>query len=632
VVVLWDCVLVRGLTALLARAARVAVLFAVVSSTAFAGGRAAPAPVVGATERAEIAGAFGRFFTGALSPTAAGRFVQAGDAPIADALNQAFEGVFMGFTHSQVRVTSVARSTAMVARVRFEVDVAFRGGFDRQLFTGAAVERAGRWKVGWATACFVAETFSVRCPSAPAGAAVLPIPTAPLAAQYTRPSAAGLIRPQELAVAPNGDLLIVDPQRDQVFRRTADGDLRLVAGTGAAGFAGDGGPAVAAEFNDPEGIVAAPDGTIYVADAGNDRVRAIAPDGTINTVVAHLPQPTGLALAADGTLYVADGKAVVTISPSGTVRTFVTGKGRYHQITVGSKDYGAFFPMWLALDGSGDVDVFSFSPKLIFEFNPEGVPLRAWPAYATGLATAPDGSVIVASHGVALARIEGAKLSTVLDFSKTAIAGYPAPNSGNGGFQPDGVAITPDGTIYTDTDVGNGFSEQTALAQITSAGQASVLPVTTPLTETFPGTGAPGFPAALYPAPLPARTAGDPNACPAPTGLQNFDTNARAEATTAAKQLDTDFYGGLRVSDRAWWPGYYTDQIDNSYETGRHAVIQVRPAASDIYAPAVRRACGAALLDRSLEITIGRSAYSFQISHLYFVDRDGHALLYWQHT
>jgi hypothetical protein len=443
VVVLWDCVPVRGLTALLARAARVAVLFAVVSSTAFAGGRAAPAPVVGATERAEIAGAFGRFFTGALSPTAAGRFVQAGDAPIADALNQAFEGFFMGFTHSQVRVNSVARSTAMVARVRFEVDVAFRGGFDRQLFTGAAVERAGRWKVGWATACFVAETFSVRCPSAPAGAAVLPIPTAPLAAQYTRPSAAGLIRPQELAVAPNGDLLIVDPQRDQVFRRTADGDLRLVAGTGAAGFAGDGGPAVAAEFNDPEGIVAAPDGTIYVADAGNDRVRTIAVDGTINTVVAHLPQPTGLALAADGTLYVADGNAVVTISPSGTVRTFVTGKG---------------------------------------------------------------------------------------------------------------------------------------------------------------------------------------------TGLQNFDTNARAAATTAAKQLDTDFYGGLRVSDRAWWPGYYTDQIDNSYQTGHHAVIQVRPAASDIYAPAVRRACGAALLDRSLEITIGRSAYSFQISHLYFVDRNGHALLYWQHT
>jgi hypothetical protein len=46
----------------------------------------------------------------------------------------------------------------------------------------------------------------------------------------------------------------------------------------------------------------------------------------------------------------------------------------------------------------------------------------------------------------------------------------------------------------------------------------------------------------------------------------------------------------------------------------------------------VRRACGATLVRHSLVVVVGRSDYSDQVSHLYFLDRDGHALLYRQHT
>ncbi|MQA79805.1 MAG: PQQ-binding-like beta-propeller repeat protein [Streptosporangiales bacterium] len=66
--------------------------------------------------------------------------------------------------------------------------------------------------------------------------------------------------------------------------RVGDNDLRVVAGTGAAGFAGDGGPATEAMLDEPSALTVTGDGTVYVADSGNRRIRAIDPDGTIDTV------------------------------------------------------------------------------------------------------------------------------------------------------------------------------------------------------------------------------------------------------------------------------------------------------------------------------------------------------------
>ena len=56
------------------------------------------------------------------------------------------------------------------------------------------------------------------------------------------------------------------------------------AGTGVAGFSGDGGAAVQAQLNDPTGIARGPDGALYVCDTANHRVRKVSPGGTITTV------------------------------------------------------------------------------------------------------------------------------------------------------------------------------------------------------------------------------------------------------------------------------------------------------------------------------------------------------------
>jgi sugar lactone lactonase YvrE len=54
-----------------------------------------------------------------------------------------------------------------------------------------------------------------------------------------------------------------------------DGLISTLAGTGALGFGGDGGPAVAAVFAIPSSVAMGPDGNLYVADAGNHRIRMV---------------------------------------------------------------------------------------------------------------------------------------------------------------------------------------------------------------------------------------------------------------------------------------------------------------------------------------------------------------------
>jgi len=82
----------------------------------------------------------------------------------------------------------------------------------------------------------------------------------------------------------------------------------------------------------------------------------------------------------------------------------------------------------------------------------------------------------------------------------------------------------------------------------------------------------------------------------------------------------------------SWWSGFYADQIDGRYGIGRHHVYTVGPASGDPYSTVLVRRCGAALVRTSLAIVVGRGVYSDQVSHMFFLDRNGRALLYWQHT
>ncbi|MFK0296535.1 RICIN domain-containing protein [Streptomyces sp. NPDC090442] len=135
-------------------------------------------------------------------------------------------------------------------------------------------------------------------------------------------TSAQLNLPHAVALNGAGDLYIADCRNHRVRRITTDGKISTVAGTGTAGFGGDGGPATAAQLNTPLGVVVDNTGTLYITDLGNHRVRKVTTDGKISTVAgagtagfagdggpatsAQLNVPYGLAVDCVDTLYIAD--------------------------------------------------------------------------------------------------------------------------------------------------------------------------------------------------------------------------------------------------------------------------------------------------------------------------------------
>jgi sugar lactone lactonase YvrE len=94
-------------------------------------------------------------------------------------------------------------------------------------------------------------------------------------------------RPEGLALDGAGNLYVADVEAHVIRRVDADGGIETVAGIGQAGFSGDGGPAVEATLSGPEGIAVGDDGTLYVSDTQNHRVRHIDGDGVITTIAGN---------------------------------------------------------------------------------------------------------------------------------------------------------------------------------------------------------------------------------------------------------------------------------------------------------------------------------------------------------
>ncbi|MDW8169332.1 MAG: hypothetical protein RML74_12745 [Acidobacteriota bacterium] len=155
-------------------------------------------------------------------------------------------------------------------------------------------------------------------------------------------TAARLNSPVAVAISPSGDLLIVDAGNHRI-RKVSGGTITTIAGTGLPMFSGDGGPAAQASLNVPMHVVFDNAGNLYVADSGNNRVRKIDPSGVITTVAgssargfsgdggsalqARLNMPVALALGDDGTLFIADSgnNRVRAVDPQGVIRTVAGG-------------------------------------------------------------------------------------------------------------------------------------------------------------------------------------------------------------------------------------------------------------------------------------------------------------------
>ena len=89
----------------------------------------------------------------------------------------------------------------------------------------------------------------------------------------------------------DGNVFIADAANHRIRRIDPDGTITTVAGTGGAGFAGDGGPATEAMLHKPTGVAVSRKGELFIADEYNHRIRRVGPHGRISTVAGATEFP-----------------------------------------------------------------------------------------------------------------------------------------------------------------------------------------------------------------------------------------------------------------------------------------------------------------------------------------------------
>jgi sugar lactone lactonase YvrE len=178
--------------------------------------------------------------------------------------------------------------------------------------------------------------------------------------------------PTSVAYDVAGNLYFADTNRHEVYESSLAGALTVVAGNGIQGFSGDGGAAASAELNSPQGVAVGADGTLYIADTGNERIRAViagqittfagngsagfAGDGGAATG-ASFRWPNALAIDTSGALLVCDaGNERVRRISAGVIATIV-GNGTQGFAGDGAAAVLAEIdtPMGLAVGASGQI-------------------------------------------------------------------------------------------------------------------------------------------------------------------------------------------------------------------------------------------------------------------------------------
>jgi len=315
-------------------------------------------------------------------------------------------------------------------------------------------------------------------------------------------TAAGLNNPISVAVDATGNIFIAESSGHRVRRVSVTGTISTFAGSGIAGSTGGGGTATLARLNEPYGVAVDPAGNVFVAEMAGQRIRKIAPDGMISTVAgtgvagfsgdgalataAQLRNPMSVTLDSAGDPVIADSDnyRLRRVLSDGTIVT-IAGDGRneggWNCCLAGfSGDGGTatqaqlWSPRAIALDPSGNLyiadelnhrvrrvtptgTITTVAGNGVAGFSGDGGPgTSARLNSPTGVAADSFGNVYIADDFNARVR----RLSTNGQINTFAGTGQQG-NGGDGGaatsallFRPRSVAVNAAGEVFI-ADVGN---------------------------------------------------------------------------------------------------------------------------------------------------------------------------------
>jgi sugar lactone lactonase YvrE len=187
--------------------------------------------------------------------------------------------------------------------------------------------------------------------------------------------------PLGVAVDEDGIIYVADTYNDCIRKINKDGEVSTIAGKGSPGLS-DGYEKDAA-FDTPCGIVVDKNGNLFVADAGNDAIRKITPQGEVTTFAGGLngrgdgvgtdagfDRPTGIAITQDGFLFVTDqdGGRIRRITPEGEVTTYAGLRSGFADQTGDQARFNS--PAGIAVDRNGEVYVADSQNYLIRKISP----------------------------------------------------------------------------------------------------------------------------------------------------------------------------------------------------------------------------------------------------------------------
>ncbi len=329
-------------------------------------------------------------------------------------------------------------------------------------------------------------------------------------------NSAELNTPQSVAVDSSGNYYIADTANNVVRKVTSSGTITTLAGTGTAGYGGDGGAASAAQLNRPQGVAVDSGGNVYVADSQNARIRKISA-GSISTVAgngspgfggdggaataAQLYVPTGVAVDSAGNLFIADFTNNRVRKVSGGAITTVAGNGGSGYSGDGGPAVSAQFngPVAVALDSTGNLYIADLNNSVVREVSGGNISTIAGtgmpglsgdggPATAamidnpSGVAVDSGGNLYIASGSATIRKVYAGSgfITTIAGNGASGYSGDGGPATFGELNNASSVAVGPNSNIYVADTANNAIRSlvnggfQLSIAAVANAGSNQV--------------------------------------------------------------------------------------------------------------------------------------------------------------